>query len=175
MITSAAMETDDIRMMMAYLKRMQPGEEDNQPASTSAPAKPMSPTKAQKPVKAAEQPVVSDAAYWMEKGQLAATYGAYAPAINYYKKALAMGSEESRVYFNMGIAYGELGEFAQALDYLSRAIQMASEKGAYYYGRGRVYLISGNKHMAMEDFKRAAELGDLDATQYVEGTGASKE
>jgi hypothetical protein len=170
MITSAAMETDDIRMMMAYLKRMQPSEEDKQPASAPAPTKPVSPTVAKKSVTAPKQPVVRDAADWMEKGRLAATYGAYAPAIKYYKKALAMGSEESRVYFNVGIAYGELGEFARALDYLSRAIQMESERGAYYYGRGRVYLISGNKHMAMEDFKRAAELGDFDAIQYVEGT-----
>jgi len=171
MITSAAMETDDIRMMMAYLKRMQPGDEGDGPASASAPKKPVSPTVAKKPIKAPEQPVVRDAAYWMEKGQLAATYGAYAPAVKYYKKALAIGTEEGRVYFNMGIAYGELGEYARALDYLGRAIQMDSDKGAYYYGRGRVYLISGNKDMAMEDFERAVELGDLDAIQYFEGTG----
>ena len=175
MITSAAMETDDIRMMMAYLKRIQPGEVDTEPAATLAPKKPVSPTVAEKPAKAPEQPVVRDADDWMEKGQLAATYGAYAPAVKYYKKALAMGSEESRVYFNMGIAYGELGDYARALDYLSRAIQMDADKGAYYYGRGRVYLISGNKDMAREDFKRAAELGDLDAIQYVEGTGESSE
>jgi tetratricopeptide (TPR) repeat protein len=162
-------------MMMAYLKRMQPGEEGDGPASTPAAKKPESPTVAKKPVKAPEQPVVRNAAYWMEKGQLAATYGAYASAIKYYKKALDMGSEESQVYFNMGIAYGELGEYVRALDYLSRAIQMDSGKGAYYYGRGRVYLISGNKDMAMEDFKRAAELGDLDAIQYIEGTGQPSE
>ena len=170
MITSAAVETDDMRMVMAYLKRMQPGEEDDEPASTPAPQKPASPTVAEKPAKAPEQPIVRDAAYWMDQGRLASTYGAYASAIGHYKKALATGAEESRVAFNMGIAYGELGDYPRALDHLNQAIQMAPDQGAYYYGRARVYLLSGNKERAMEDFKHAAKLGDLDAIQYMEST-----
>ena len=106
----------------------------------------------------------------MDKGRLASTYGAYASAIEHYKKALAKGAEESRVSFNMGIAYGELGDSPRALDHLNQAIQMAPDQGAYYYGRARVYLLSGSRDRAMEDFEHAAKLGDLDAIQYVEGT-----
>jgi len=82
-----------------------------------------------------------------------------------------MGADESRVYFNMGIAYGELGDYPRALVHLGQAIQIAPDEGAYYYGRARVYLLSGEKDMAMEDFERAADLGDLDALQYLEGAG----
>ena len=161
-ISSAAMETDDIRMMMAYLKRMQPKEGDKEPAA---------PAVAKKPIKKPVQTVVRDAGYWMDKGRLAATYGAYASAIRYYKKALSLGTEESRAFYNMGIAYGELGDYPQALDNLNRAVQIAPNQGAYYYARARVYLLSGDKDKAMEDFEYAAELGDLDARQYLEGTG----
>jgi hypothetical protein len=171
LITSVAMETDDIRMMMAYLQRMQPGKAGEIPKATAASEKQGSSMAVKQPIKVPEQPIVRDAAYWMEKGQLAATYGVYTPAIEYYKKALAQGTEESRVYFNMGIAYGELGDYSRALDYLSRAIQLVSDQGSYYYGRGRVYLLAGNKDMAMEDFKNAVDLGDLDAIQYMESMG----
>ena len=167
MITSAAMETDDIRMMTAYLRRMQPGEAGDVPVAASAPKKPESPSAVKKPMKKVKEPVDRDAAYWMEKGQLAATYGAYASAIRYYKKALAMGIEESRVFFNMGLAYGELGNYPQALGYLNQAVQIAPDQGTYYYGRARVYLLSGNKDRAMEDFEHAAALGDPDASRYL--------
>jgi len=165
-ISSIAMETDDIRMMMAYLNRIQPGEGGRAPAELPAAA----PQAAQSEKKSVS-PVVRDAGYWMEQGRLAATYGAYTTAIGHYKKALSLGIEESRVLFNMGIAYGELGEYPKALDHLNRAIQASPEKGAYYYARARVYLLSGDKDMAMADFKDAAERGDLDARQYLEGAG----
>ena len=107
----------------------------------------------------------------MEKGRLAAAYGAYESAIRYYQKALAMGTNKSRVFFNTGIAYGELGDYSRALENLKRAIQMDPGQGAYYYGRARVHLLAGNRHTAGEDFKRAAALGNLDAIQYLERAG----
>ena len=169
-ISSAAMETDDIRMTMAYLKRMQPGEGDKKPVSRPAAKEPVSRPISKKPMKKPVQPVVRDAGYWMDQGRLAATYGAYASAIRYYKNALALGTEESRVFFNMGIAYGELGDYPRALNYLNQAVQIEPDQGAYYYGRARVYLLSGNKARAKEDFEHAAALGDLDASQYLEKT-----
>jgi len=166
-ISSAAMETDDIRMMMAYMKRLQSGEIDREAALSLPEVKKPEKKLEKEPV----QPIVKDAGYWIDQGGLAATYGAYESAIRYYKKALAVGADESRVYFNMGIAYGELGDYPQALVHLGQAIQITPDEGAYYYGRARVYLLSGEKDMAMDDFERAADLGDLDALQYLEGTG----
>ncbi|MBW2611779.1 MAG: tetratricopeptide repeat protein [Deltaproteobacteria bacterium] len=160
-ISSAAMDTDDIRLMMAYLKGIQPGSGGRgftPPASESRPASP-------------PPPVVKDAGYWLDQGRLAATYGAYASAIRYYKKAMALGSEKGQVYFNMGIAHGELGNYPEALANLDKAIQVNPDKGTYYYGRGRVHLLSGEKDRAMEDFEHAAELGDPDAQRFLDGAG----
>jgi len=170
-ISSIAMETNDIRMMMAYLNRLQPGEGSRAPAATPAAKAPAAVPQTRKPVKQSVRPMVRDAGYWMEQGRLAATYGAYTSAIGHYKKALSMGVEESRVLFNMGIAYGELGDYPKALDHLNQAIQATPEQGAYYYARARVHLLSGEKEMAMADFEHAAELGDLDALRYLEGAG----
>jgi hypothetical protein len=169
-ISSAAMETDDIRMMMAYMKRLQSAEIDREAALSLPEVKKPEKKLAKEPAQPT-QPIVKDAGYWIDQGGLAATYGAYESAIRYYKKALAMGADEGWVYFNMGIAYGELGDYPQALVHLGQAIQITPDEGAYYYGRARVYLLSGEKDMAMEDFERAADLGDLDALQYLEGTG----
>lgn len=170
-ISRTAMEMEDMRMMMAYLNRIQPGEGGRAPSATSAAKVPAVVPQAAQPVKKTVRPMVRDAGYWMEQGRLAATYGAYASAIGYYKKALSQGVEESRVSFNMGIAYGELGDYSKALDHLNRAIQAAPEQGAYYYARARVHLLSGKKDMAMADFEHAAELGNSDALRYLEGTG----
>lgn len=169
-ISSASMETDDIRMMMAYMKNIPPGESGKEAAVSLLEVKKPEKKLAKEPAQPT-QPIVKDAEYWIDQGGLAATYGAYESAIRYYKKALVMGTDEGRVYFNMGIAYGELGDYPQALIHLGQAIQIAPDEGAYYYGRARVYLLSGEKDMAMEDFERAADLGDLDALQYLEGTG----
>ena len=166
-ISNAAMDTDDIRMMMAYIKRMQPVEEGKETA--------VLPPEIKKPEKEPKKnpalAIVKDAEYWIDQGELASTYGAYESAIRSYKKALASGAEQGRVYFNMGIAFGELGDYPQALVHLGQAIQTTPEEGAYYYGRARVYLLSGDKDMAMKDFERAAKRGDLDALQYLERVG----
>ena len=170
-ISSIAMETSDIRMMMAYLNRMQPGEGDRAPVAKPAAKVPAAVPQTRKPETQSVKPVVRDPGYWMEQGRLAATYGAYMSAIGHYEKALSMGVEKSRVFFNMGIAYGELGDYPKALDHLNQAIQAAPEQGAYYYARARVHLLSGEKEMAMADFEHAAKLGDLDALRYLEGAG----
>ena len=152
------------------MKNIPPGESGKEAAVSLLEVKKPEKKLAKEPAQPT-QPIVKDAEYWIDQGGLAATYGAYESAIRYYKKALVMGTDEGRVYFNMGIAYGELGDYPQALIHLGQAIQIAPDEGAYYYGRARVYLLSGEKDMAMEDFERAADLGDLDALQYLEGTG----
>ena len=159
---STSMYIEDMQLMFSYLKWMEPGGD-----GTAAPPPPSKKRKAALDKK--PKPVVKDAGYWVGQGGLAATYGAYDSAIRYYKKALAMGSEKSQVYFSMGISYGELGDYPQALAHLEKAILLNPDNGTYYYGRGRVYLLSGDKDRAMQDFEHAAEMGDADARQYLEG------
>ena len=164
---SSSMYLEDLQLMISYLKWMEPGE-----GGMPAAAPPPIPKKKKVAVERKKpQPVVKDAAYWVDQGGLAATYGAYGTAIKYYKKALAMGSEKSRVYYSMGISYGELGDYPEALANLEKAIELNPDNGNYYYGRGRVYLLSGDKDKAMLDFEHAAEAGSVDAQKYLEGAG----
>jgi len=165
--TSTSMYLEDMQLMMSYIKWMEPGAARVTGTPPSAPKKKKKVRVEKKP----PPPVVKDAAYWVDQGGLAATYGAYDTSIKYYKKALAMGSEKSRVYFNMGVAYGELGDYPQAMANLEKAIELKPENGNYYYARGRVYLLSGANDNAMLDFEHAAEAGSVDAQQYLEGEG----
>ncbi|MCG6910633.1 MAG: tetratricopeptide repeat protein [Deltaproteobacteria bacterium] len=159
-ISSAAMDTDDIRLMIAYLREIK-GKTD---ARTNQP-----PPLAAKPTKTPEPVIIKDAAYWIDRGELAATYGAYESAVRCYEKALAAGAEEGRTHFNLGIAYGELGNYPMALDQMEKAIGIDPGNAAYYYGRGRVYLLSGDKGAAIRDFEHASALGNADARRYLDG------
>jgi tetratricopeptide (TPR) repeat protein len=108
-----------------------------------------------------------DAEYWFSKGSLCATYGNDKAAINYFGKAMALDSANSRAYFSQGISYGQLGFYPKAITQVNRAIQMEPQNGLYYYGRGRVHLLSGDQDKALADFKEAARLGDEDALNYL--------
>ena len=113
------------------------------------------------------------AAYWMNKGSIAYTYGNAQAAVECFSKAIAVDPNNGSAYFNLGISYGELGQYDQALSSIDRAIELNPGKGAYFYGRGNVYLLSGRRDKAVEDFKRAAALGDRDAKAFLEGAGPS--
>jgi tetratricopeptide (TPR) repeat protein len=164
--TSTSMYLEDLRLMLSYLRWVGKG------GAGMAAAPPPTPRKKKKRTeKKLPRPVVKDAGYWVDQGALAATYGAYDTAIKYYKKALAMGAEKSRLYFSIGVAYGELGDYPKAHAYLEKAIQLKPGAGDYYYARGRIYLLSGDKDSAMLDFEHAAEAGSVDAQRYLEGEG----
>lgn len=111
-----------------------------------------------------------NAAYWLDKGALCATYGNDEGAVRYFKKAIEFDQKSSQAYFNLGISHGEIGQYQEAISSIDKAIEMDPGKGLYYYGRGRVCLLSGDKVKAMEDFKRAAELGNQDAQDYLAKT-----
>jgi len=111
-----------------------------------------------------------DPGYWIEKGALAATYGADRSAINYFEKALTLDPQRSDAWFQMGISYGELREYTEAIAAIEKAIALNPKRGLYYYGRGRVFLLSGETSLAVEDFQIAADLGSEDAIRYLELT-----
>jgi tetratricopeptide (TPR) repeat protein len=114
-------------------------------------------------------PVEKDAEYWTTRAYLCTTYGNDKAAIRFFKKAIALSPGSSNLYFQMGISYGELGYYQAALGAIDKAISLGGDKGLYYYGRGRVLLQSGKDAEGMADIRKAAEMGDLDAIQYLEG------
>lgn len=112
-------------------------------------------------------PGKDSAAYWMDRGGMLATYGNYPAAVKAYEKALTVDPDNSEVYFDMGVAYGEMEDFAKALTNIDKAISLASEKGRYIYGRARVLLMIGRTDEAMAEFAKAADLGNIDAQHYL--------
>ncbi len=115
-------------------------------------------------------PVREDAEYWTAQAYLCTTYGNDEAAIGFFRKAIALSPESSNLYFQMGISYAELGRFPSALEAIDKAIALGGEKGLYFYGRGRVLLQSGREAEGLADIRRAAEMGDLDAIGYLEGS-----
>ena len=112
-------------------------------------------------------PAKDNPQYWLNKGQLYATYGNSKRAIEHFKKAIEMEPENSAAFFNLGVSYGEAGRYPQAREAINRAIALEPENGDYYYARGWVLLLSGEKGKAESDMKRAAELGNADAAAWL--------
>jgi tetratricopeptide (TPR) repeat protein len=107
-----------------------------------------------------------DAAYWIDKGAVAHTYGNPEAAIKYYTKAIKLDPNNPSAHFNAGLSYETMGQYERALSSIDKAIELNPSKGQYFYGRGSVYLMAGDKDRATEDFRRAAELGDENAQAY---------
>jgi Flp pilus assembly protein TadD len=113
--------------------------------------------------------VKKDAEYWTTRAYLCTTYGNDKAAIQFFKKAIALSPGSSNLHFQMGISYAELGYYQAALAAIDKAISLGGDKALYHYGRGRVLLQSGKDAEGMADIRKAAEMGDLDAIQYLEG------
>ena len=107
-------------------------------------------------------------AYLLDKGNLYYAYLNYKAAVRCYVKVLTREPGNIYALFNMGVSYGELGDYQKAIETIDRSISLNPEYGKLLYGRGRVYLLSGDTERAMGDFHRAAELGSLDAQNYLE-------
>jgi len=139
----------------------------SRPDSRAKPA----PQKRKKPGQA-DRPDKDNPRYWLDKGQLYATYGNSKRAIEHFKKALEMEPENSAAFFNLGVSYGETGRYSQAMEAINRAILLEPENGEYYYARGWVRLLAGKKGQAESDMKRAAELGSADAKAWLKSINA---
>jgi len=165
--TRTVIPTRDISTLLAYFSQIETSakkmkETMKEKAETRAKEDSEKP---KAPLKPEEDP-----AYWIEKGALAATYGADQSAIKYFQKALSLDPKRSDAYFQMGISYGELKRYGEAIDAIEKAIAINPKRGVYYYGRGRVFLLSGDRILALEDFQIAADLGSEDARKYLELT-----
>jgi tetratricopeptide (TPR) repeat protein len=157
-IETASIMMDDIRTLISHFKKIT--------TSGKAAMEKKAPEEMQK----AEKKYVpeEDAAFWLDKGALCATYGNDKLAIKYFKKAIELDPQKSEAYFQIGISYGETGEYQEAISSINKALKLGPNKGLYYYGRGRIYLLSGDKEKAIEDFKHAATIGNKDAQNYLQ-------
>ena len=64
----------------------------------------------------------------------------YDGAINEYKKALKIDSEDWSIWYNIGVCYGRKGEADLAISIYKKVIKLNPESGASYYNRAVQYL-----------------------------------
>jgi Flp pilus assembly protein TadD len=108
------------------------------------------------------------AAYWMDQGGMLCTYGNFKAAVRAYEKALALSPNDSEIHFSLGVAYTEMGDYPNALASIDKAISMAPDNARYQYGRAWSLLLAGRTAEARPSFQRAAELGSVDARNYLQ-------
>ncbi len=113
-------------------------------------------------------PRSESAAYWLDQGGMLCTYGNYKAAVRAYEKALALAPNDSEIHFSLGVAYAELGDYANALAGIDKAISLAPDNARYLYGRAWCLLLAGRAEEARPVFQRAAELGSIDAQNYLQ-------
>ena len=65
--------------------------------------------------------------------------GNYGRAISEYSEAIRRAPQNSAVYNNRGLAYGELKEFGRAIMDYSEAIRLDPQNSAAYNNRGVAY------------------------------------
>lgn len=108
------------------------------------------------------------AAYWLDQGGMLCTYGNFRGAVRAYEKALALAPGDSETHFSLGVAYTEMGDYTNALASIDKAISLAPDKARYQYGRAWSLLLAGRAAEARPNFQRAAELGNIDAQNYLQ-------
>ena len=80
-------------------------------------------------------------------------------AINEYKKALKIDSEDWTIWYNLGVSYGRKGEADLAISIYKKVIKLNPESGATYYNRAVQYFTKNEFDKACEDFHCAKRLG----------------
>ena len=173
--TRYSMQRDAIQKMAGYFKQLgqegaRAGTQWDQEDQAQAAEKPgVAEQKDASQAKPADtQPDEDSPQYWLNKGELFATYGNERRAIEHYKKALELDPNNSKAYFHLGVSYGEAGQYEKALDAINRAIALQPEDGDYYYARGWIYSLAGNPDKAKTDMQQASDLGNPDAEKYLE-------
>ena len=83
----------------------------------------------------------------------------YDGAINEYKKALKIDSEDWSIWYNLGVSYGRKGEADLAISIYKKVIKLNPESGASYYNRGMQYLTKNEFDKACNDFHAAQRAG----------------
>ncbi|MDZ7830545.1 MAG: tetratricopeptide repeat protein [Desulfobacterales bacterium] len=173
--TRYSMQRDAIQKMAAYFKELgqgtdaadtQGGQADQarQPGDSKGPEQ----SSAARARQADVEPDEDSPQYWLNKGELFATYGNQRRAIEHYEKALKIDPNNSKAYFHLAVSYGEVGQYEKALDAINRGIALQPEDGDYHYARGWIHSLAGSKDKAERDMQQAAELGNPDAEKYLQ-------
>lgn len=110
-----------------------------------------------------------------EQGKDAFNSGKYAEAVRDYSRLLRLKPQDSRVFFNRGLARKKLNDLTGALDDFREALALNSDLYEALVNRAHIYLRQGREADAVADLERAEVLRPRDATVlYYRGTAYSQ-
>lgn len=89
-------------------------------------------------------------------------------AIADYNKVIQLDPEMPNIFFNRGIAKGQLKQYAAALADYDKAIEQDSGNGDIYLNRGIVKVILKQAAGGCADLQKAAALGNVTAVLEME-------
>ena len=75
-----------------------------------------------------------------------------------YERAVACGyNQDDKLYFNLGMAYGDLGDADRAIDALQRAVQISPNNSENHFGLGYVGHMFGKNALAERALSKAID------------------
>ena len=72
-----------------------------------------------------------------------------------WDEAVKVNPKDAEIFYNRGVALGEMGENSKAIQSYSSAILLSPNNGVYYYNRGFRYEKSGDRNQAIADFTKS--------------------
>ena len=112
---------------------------------------------------------------YLVRGNACHKRGDFDAAIRDYNAAIALNSEDARVYNDRGNAYYEKGSetgdffdafFDTAIDDYSKSIELNSKDAGTYKNRGITYVAKNESDAAIKDLNKTIELDPEDADAY---------
>lgn len=82
----------------------------------------------------------------------------YDEAIEYYKEALALDTQNSYIHQAMASAYRKIGEFASSRNHLNQSLDIDDKNPITYYNYGNLLVDMKHFDEAKEMYKKALEL-----------------
>ena len=96
--------------------------------------------------------------------------GDHQKEVFYYEEAIALGFKEDRIFYNLGMAYGDLNQMEDAIGAFKKALDINTENADNHFGLAMAYYQSGiADRLAEEEFLKAIKMdpANLDARLYL--------
>jgi hypothetical protein len=95
------------------------------------------------------------ALYWKKVGDFSLRKGEYEAAESYYRKSLALDSENPDTWYNLGIVLRDLGEYREAIDAFNQTLRIQPGDPDVWEKIGVLYLLIENEAAAREAYNRS--------------------
>ena len=100
-------------------------------------------------------------------GLIKAVQERHLEAAGYFKKALAINSQEPSLYYNLAKALSSSGRNLEAIKYHSKAVELASNNSEAWINYGNCLMLLGRENEAIKIFERALNLNPISLDAFL--------